>query len=55
METLVYMYIVTLIFVIVMTIILTFINNEKIKVIGKFFRKVIPAIPITDIIGLLKG
>ena len=43
-----------LVWMVLMTIIFIFIPNEKIKTIGDFFKKVIPTLPITNIVKLFK-
>ena len=50
MNTVVYV----LIWVIVLTIVLAFIPNEKIREIAKFFKVVMPKIPFTDIMKMFK-
>ena len=51
----VYLYASTLVFILLLIIILTFIETEKIKVIGDFLKKIMPVLPISAIIKLLKG
>lgn len=42
-----------LIWSLVLVVILRFTPNDKIKLIGDFFKKVIPTIPFTKIFGVL--
>ena len=44
-----YLTAIFLIFIVIMTLILTFIPIERISLIGDFFKKVIPTIPISKI------
>lgn len=43
-----------LVWMIVVIIIFIFVSKEKIREIGRFFKVVIPTIPITDIIKMFK-
>lgn len=53
--TIYYPYIATLIWMIIMTLIFIFLRTEKIKAIGDFFAKILPKIPLSDIIRALRG
>jgi hypothetical protein len=44
-----------LVFIVVMTLILNKIEKDRIKLIGDFFQKVLPSIPISKIVGIFRN
>lgn len=42
-------------FIFVMTILLNYVEKERITLIGDFFKKVLPSIPMTKIFSIMRG
>ncbi|SEP23462.1 hypothetical protein SAMN05444671_4687 [Flavobacterium sp. CF108] len=51
MNTILLSLIIVLVFIVVMTIILNFVEKDRIPLITNFFEKVLPKIPFTKIFG----
>lgn len=42
-------------FIFIMTILLNFVEKERISLMGDFFKKVLPSIPVSKIFSIIKG